>query len=69
MKLTARQSQVFSLVMLGSTDKEIADTLSISCATVAFHVGKGMGRLKARSRSHAVAILLRKKMSPNGRQR
>ena len=61
MKLSPRQDQVLYLISKGNADKEIAASLSISCATVAFHVGKILIKLRARSRAHAVAIYFCKK--------
>jgi len=54
--LTLRQEQVIGLVAQGKTDKEISGILGISDKTVEFHIGKILSALKAKSRSHAVAI-------------
>lgn len=58
-KLTDRQREIVRLISYGSTDKEIASEISVSCETVSYHVGRIMKKLKAKSRAHAVAIFIR----------
>ena len=60
MKLTKRQTEIIKLVAQGCGDKEIAGKLALSCRTISVHVAGAIKRLKARSRSHAVAIFVRK---------
>ena len=46
-------------VRVGNTTSEIAKIQMVSEATVKFHVGNVLRKLKARSRPHAVAIALK----------
>ena len=56
--LSARERQVVELVAMGSTSKEIGDTLHIAANTVRKHVDSSMKKLDARSRAHLVAKAL-----------
>lgn len=56
MTLTPRQLQVLRLIARGNTNDEIAMLLDIAPSTVKIHSGTILRRLRARSRSHAVAI-------------
>jgi DNA-binding NarL/FixJ family response regulator len=51
--LTPRQMEVLRLVADGLTDREIAETLTISTRTANSHVAKILERLGARNRSEA----------------
>ncbi|MET4578730.1 helix-turn-helix transcriptional regulator [Ottowia thiooxydans] len=55
--LTSRQCEVARLLQHGAADKEIARQLGISYATVRFHIGHLMRKLKVASRTAAVVRL------------
>jgi DNA-binding NarL/FixJ family response regulator len=59
-KLTDRELEVLQLLAYGNTNKEIANTLSISQQTVKSHVIHIFQKLGASDRTEAVAIALRK---------
>ena len=52
--LTEREREVLALVTAGKSNKEIAQTLSITVRTVEFHVGNVLGKLGLASRVEAV---------------
>ena len=54
-ELTTRQRQVFDLIVVGQSNKEIARTLGLSVCTVKIHVAKLFDKLGVRHRS-AVAL-------------
>lgn len=58
--LTAREREVFSLLAVGLSSAEVADRLVISPHTVKTHVEKGIARLEAKNRVHAIAIALKR---------
>ena len=58
-KLTTRERQVLSLVAEGSTNREIAEELSLSPKTVNRHVENIFGKLGVFSRAAAVAKALK----------
>lgn len=58
--LTARELEVLSLIRDGRRNKQIADQLSISEATVNFHIKNIVDKLQANDRTHAVIIGLRR---------
>jgi len=58
--LTPRELEVLSLIRDGHRNKQIAHLLSISEATVDFHMKNIMGKLQANDRTHAVIIGLRR---------
>lgn len=53
--LTTRQRQIFDLIVLGQSNKEIGRTLGLSEGTVKIHIAKLFGKLGVRHRS-AVAL-------------
>jgi PAS domain S-box-containing protein len=56
--LTPREREIFQLLALGFTGREIADRLVLSPDTVRTHVQNGIGRLGARTRGQAIALAL-----------
>jgi DNA-binding NarL/FixJ family response regulator len=58
--LTARELEVLKQIRAGHRNKEIASHLSISEATVNFHVRNLMEKLRANDRAHAVSIAIRR---------
>lgn len=59
-ELTEREIDVLRLVAAGNANKNIADQLSISEATVKSHVSNILSKLSANDRSHAVTIGLKR---------
>ena len=57
--LTARELQILELLAQGSTNKQIAGSLSISDNTVRHHVNNIMEKLQVSDRTEAVATALR----------
>lgn len=57
---SARESQVLTLVARGSSDREIANNLQLSPATVQTHVRNAKSKLGARTRAQAVAIAIQR---------
>jgi PAS domain S-box-containing protein len=57
-RLTVREQEVFRLLALGLTGSEVAERLFLSPHTVRRHVEKGIARLEAKNRVHAVTIAL-----------
>ena len=53
--LTARQREIFDLIIIGQSNKEIARALGLSEGTVKIHIGKLFEKLGVRNRS-AVAL-------------
>jgi DNA-binding NarL/FixJ family response regulator len=62
--LSARERQVFELVVEGRSNADIAHRLSISHAAVKFHVAAILRKLGVRNRTQAAAALLRPGRSP-----
>ncbi len=60
--LTDRERAVLRLVSEGGSNKEIGRTLSISRATVSYHLGSIFNNLGVRTRAQAVAIAMRDKL-------
>jgi DNA-binding CsgD family transcriptional regulator/ketosteroid isomerase-like protein len=56
--LTPREREIFRLLALGFSGRDIAKQLFLSPETVRTHVQNGVGRLGARTRGHAIAIAL-----------
>ncbi len=54
--LTPRETEVLSLMRLGITNKEIAESLNIGAGTVKTHVREILEKLGAMSRTEAIAI-------------
>lgn len=57
--LTKREKQVFEMLILNKTTKEIAETLKISEKTVRNHISNAMQKLGVKGRASAVVELLR----------
>ena len=58
--LSPRELEVLELIRDGNRNKQIADKLSISEATVTFHIKNILEKLQANDRTHAVTIALRR---------
>ena len=58
-QLTRREKQVLELCADGLTAQEIAETLQLSFRTANAHIAAARSRLKARNKTHAIAIALR----------
>ncbi len=59
--LTAREKEVFELLILNKTTREIAKELSISEKTVRNHISNAMQKLGVKGRASAVVELLKLK--------
>ncbi|MBQ9071815.1 MAG: response regulator transcription factor [Bacilli bacterium] len=57
--LTKREKQVFEMLIINKTTKEIADSLKISEKTVRNHISNAMQKLGVKGRASAVVELLR----------
>lgn len=57
--LTNREKEVFELLVLNKTTKEISDYLDISEKTVRNHISNVMQKLNVKSRSGALIELLK----------
>ena len=57
--LTEREMQVLTLLVMGSSNSEIATHFNISLATVKYHLSNIFSKLGARSRVEAVTIALK----------
>ncbi len=62
--LTEREQQVLELVGQGASNKEIAQALTLSEATVRVHVHNLLGKLGLENRGQAMVYMLRKRTSP-----
>lgn len=60
--LSRRQRQCLTLAGQGERDREIAETLGISLATVRNHLIAARRRLKARNTAQAVAVAVQQKL-------
>jgi DNA-binding NarL/FixJ family response regulator len=61
--LSAREREVLELLADGLTNDEVAERLVLSSRTVQTHVRNLMRKLGARSRMHALALVLGKRMT------
>lgn len=59
MGLTLRELQVLNLASTGRSDKEIGEELELAENTVKTHMKNAFVKLRARNRTHAVALCLR----------
>ena len=57
--LTKREKEVFELLVLNKTTREIADVLKISEKTVRNHISNAMQKLGVKGRAGAVVELLK----------
>lgn len=57
--LTKREKEVFELLILNKTTKEIAENLKISEKTVRNHISNAMQKLGVKGRASAVVELLK----------
>jgi DNA-binding CsgD family transcriptional regulator len=57
-RLTARESEVLTVIARGAEIAEVARTLSLSPHTVRTHLRNALGKLGAQNRAHAIAIAL-----------
>ena len=57
--LTKREKQVFEMLIINKTTKEIAESLGISEKTVRNHISNAMQKLGVKGRASAVVELLR----------
>jgi NarL family two-component system response regulator LiaR len=60
--LTARELEVLRQIALGRSNKEIADTLSISDETVKTHVGNVLSKLQVENRAQAIVQALKRNL-------
>jgi DNA-binding NarL/FixJ family response regulator len=56
--LSFREKEILSLVVQGFTNRQIADKLFLAESTVKTHLSSAFGKLDARSRSEAAALVL-----------
>lgn len=63
--LTEREKEVLSMLVNGYSNKEIADFLSISSATVKFHLGNIYSKLGVKNRIEAVTVSLDHRLVSN----
>jgi two-component system NarL family response regulator len=59
-QLTGREFKILRLITDGKANKEIADTLGISDATVKAHITNLLGKLRVSSRTEAVAVAIKR---------
>ena len=57
--LTKREKEIFEMLIINKTTKEIATTLNISEKTVRNHISNAMQKLGVKGRASAVVELLR----------
>ena len=57
--LTAREKEVFDLLVLNKSTKDISDELNISEKTVRNHISNAMQKLGVKGRAQAVVELIR----------
>ena len=56
--LTYREKQIMGLVVIGYTNRQIADELFLAESTVKTHLSSAFAKLEARSRAEAAALVL-----------
>ena len=56
--LSFREKQILGLVVLGLTNRQIADRLILAESTVKSHLSSAFAKLDARSRAEAAALIL-----------
>lgn len=56
--LSYREKQILSLVVLGYTNRQIADKLILAESTIKTHLSSAFAKLDARSRAEAAALIL-----------
>ena len=59
--LTKREKEVFKLLILNKSTKDIADSLNISEKTVRNHISNAIQKLEVKGRAQAVVELLKLK--------
>ncbi len=59
--LTKREKEVFNLLIMNKSTKDIADILDISEKTVRNHISNAMQKLAVKGRAQAVVELIRLK--------
>jgi two-component system NarL family response regulator len=59
-QLTGREFRILRLITEGKANKEIADTLGISDATVKAHVTNLLSKLRVSSRTEAIAVAIKR---------
>ncbi len=57
-RLTDRESEILTFIVHGLTNRQIAEKLSLSPATIKFHVSSILAKLNAVSRAEAAAIAI-----------
>jgi DNA-binding NarL/FixJ family response regulator len=60
--LGEREAEALSVASQGLSSKEIGEALSMAKRTADEHLSSAISKLKARNRTHGVAIALRKKL-------
>jgi LuxR family maltose regulon positive regulatory protein len=60
--LTTREQEILRLIAAGLRNQEIADTLSISAATVKRHIANAYGKLGVTHRTEALALAAKLKL-------
>ena len=60
--LTEREMEVLTLVVQGKSNRQIADTLVISIATVKAHISSILSKLQVSSRAEAIAFAIKHKI-------
>lgn len=61
-ELSRREREILRLLADGRSNQEIAETLFISAHTVRTYIGRAMQKLEADTRTHAVAIAIRRSL-------
>lgn len=60
--LTEREREVLNLVVQGNSNRQIADTMIISLATVKAHISSILSKLQVSSRAEAIAFAIKNKL-------